>query len=275
MIESPGATSGSKPSEDERGRASVSVAMIVCNEEKNLERTLEALAWADELVLVDSGSTDATAEIAQRFGAQFTVHRDFRGHGEQKNVAIDRCTSEWIFLVDADEVPAPELRAEIQRTLENPQYDAYWVPRRNLFLNRWMRHGGLYPDRKLRLFRQGAARLEEGVGPHATPQHTGPKGKLRHPLLHYAYPDFQQYLEHMNRYSGEVAAGLVRKGKGSGAGYFLRAFFNPGAGFLHNYVIRGGFLDGWQGLVFHVNHAAYVHWKYIKAWRMVCGRKTG
>jgi glycosyltransferase involved in cell wall biosynthesis len=254
-----------------RRRATVSVAMIVFNEEKNLARTLEALRWADELVLVDSGSVDRTAEIAQQFGAQFTVHRDFRGHGEQKNIAIDRCTSEWIFLVDADEVPTPELSAEIQRVLENPQYEAYWVPRRNLFLDRWMGHGGLYPDRKLRLFRRGAARLDEGVGPHATPQHTGPKGKLRHPLMHYAYPDFQQYLEHMNRYSGEVAVGLVQRGKGSRAGYFLRAFANPVVGFLHNYVVRLGFLDGWQGLVFHINHAAYVHWKYIKAWRMKSG----
>lgn len=255
-----------------RGRARVSVAMIVFNEEKNLERTLTALTWADELVLVDSGSTDRTPEIAQKFGAQFSVHRDFRGHGEQKNVAIDRCTSEWILLVDADEVPTPELSVEIQKTLADPQYDAYWVPRRNLFLNRWMGHGGLYPDRKLRLFRRGAARLEEGVGPHSTPKHAGPKGTLRKPLMHYAYPDFQQYLEHMNRYSGEVAAGLVRGGKGSRAGYFCKAFANPVVGFVHNYVIRLGFLDGWQGLVFHVNHAAYVHWKYIKAWRMMSAR---
>ena len=164
--------------------------MIAMNEEENLPRTLESVRWADEIVVVDSGSKDRTLEIAQSFGAKTSYHA-FGGHGEQKNVALDLCTSEWILLLDADEVLTPELQNEIRQLLagENgvePKFGAYWIPRLNLYFGRWMRHGGFYPDRKLRLFKRGSARLSEGVGPHSTPQFEGPRGRLRHDMLHYA-----------------------------------------------------------------------------------------
>ncbi|HTX77682.1 MAG TPA: glycosyltransferase family 2 protein, partial [Terracidiphilus sp.] len=149
----------------------LSVAMIAMNEEANLARTLETVKWADEIVLVDSGSRDRTLEIAHSYGAKTSYHA-FGGHGEQKNVALDRCTMDWILLLDADEPLTPELQKEIQTLLAGePKFTAYWIPRLNLILGRWMRHGGFYPDRKLRLFKRGAARLCEGVGPHSTPQH--------------------------------------------------------------------------------------------------------
>ncbi len=155
-------------------RQTLSVAMIAMNEEANLPRTLESVRWADELILVDSGSRDRTIEIGQSFGAKTSYHA-FGGHGEQKNVALDHCTSDWILLLDADEVLTPELQSEIRALLactdgRPPQFNAYWIPRLNLYFGRWIRHGGFYPDRKLRLFRRGAARLSEGVGPHSTPQ---------------------------------------------------------------------------------------------------------
>ena len=191
--------------------------MIAMNEEANLPRTLESVRWADEIVVVDSGSKDRTLEIAQSFGAKTSYHA-FGGHGEQKNVALDLCTSDWILLLDADEVLTPELQDEIRQLLacdgeREPQYGAYWIPRLNLIFGRWMRHGGFYPDRKLRLFRRGAARLSEGVGPHSTPQFSGPRGKLKHDMLHYAYPNMKVYLEHMNRYSSEIAQLLDNKGR--------------------------------------------------------------
>ena len=138
-----------------------------------------------------------------------------------------------------------------------------------------MRHGGFYPDRKLRLFRRGAARLSEGVGPHSTPQFTGPKGKLRHHMLHYAYPSLTIYLEHMNRYSSEIAQLLYKKGRTS---YSLPAFLwnaaaNPAATFIYNYFFRLGFLDGREGLLLHLNHSVYIHWKFIKAWRLGQGKE--
>src|ERR1035437_10056230 len=154
-------------------RKSLSVAMIAMNEEANLPRTLASVRWADEIILVDSGSTDRTLEIAESFGAQTSSH-PFGGHGEQKNVALDLCTSDWILLLDADEVLTPGLQDEIGKLLaDEPEFGAYWIPRLNLIFCRWMRHGGFYPDHKLRLSKRGAARLSEGVGPHSTPQFEG------------------------------------------------------------------------------------------------------
>jgi glycosyltransferase involved in cell wall biosynthesis len=218
--------------------------MIAMNEEENLPRTLESVRWADEIVVVDSGSKDRTLEIAQSFGAKTSYHA-FGGHGEQKNVALDLCTSEWILLLDADEVLTPELQNEIRQLLagENgvePKFGAYWIPRLNLYFGRWMRHGGFYPDRKLRLFKRGSARLSEGVGPHSTPQFEGPRGRLRHDMLHYAYPTMGIYLEHMNRYSSEIAQLLVKSGRDSKSlpAFLCNAIVNPAATFIYNYFFR-------------------------------------
>ena len=255
-------------------RKTLSVAMIAMNEEANLPRTLESVQWADEIVVVDSGSKDRTIEIAQSFGAKAIYHA-FGGHGEQKNVALDLCTSDWILLLDADEVLTPELQEEIKRTLaDEPKYGAYWIPRLNLILGRWMRHGGFYPDRKLRLFRRGAARLSEGVGPHSTPQFEGPRGKLKHDMLHYAYPTMGVYLEHMNRYSSDIAPLLAAKGRISRSWpvFLWNAVLNPVATFIYNYFFRLGLLDGREGLLLHVNHSVYIHWKFIKAWWLGQGK---
>jgi glycosyltransferase involved in cell wall biosynthesis len=247
--------------------ATLSVAMIATNEEKNLPRTLEAVKWADEIVIVDSGSVDRTPEIAKSFAAKHSFNRDFRGHPEQKTIAIGKCTGDWILLLDADEVVTPELAEEIRRTIESPQYEAYWVPRLNLFMTRWIRHGGFYPDHKLRLWRRGSARMETNVGPHGTPQFDGPKGTLEHDLIHYAYPKFELYLSHMNDYSSENVYALVNKGNAKSTPAMLwLAVVNPVATFVKNYLFRLGFLDGVEGLIYHVNHSVYIHWKYVKAW---------
>ena len=253
----------------------LSVAMIAMNEEANLPRTLESVKWADEIIVVDSGSKDRTIEIAQSYGAKTSYHV-FGGHGEQKNVALDLCTSDWILLLDADEVLTPELQEEIRRTLAGePKYGAYWIPRLNLIFGRWIRHGGFYPDLKLRLFRRAAARLSEGVGPHSTPQFEGPRGKLKHDMLHYAYPTMGIYLEHMNRYSSEIAHLLHAKGRTSRScpAFIWNAVLNPLATFLYNYFFRLGFLDGREGLLLHINHSVYIHWKFIKAWWLGQGKE--
>ncbi len=253
--------------------------MIAMNEEANLPRTLGSVCWADEIIVVDSGSKDRTVEIAQSFGARTSYHA-FGGHGEQKNVALDLCTSDWILLLDADEVLTPELQDEIRKLLacedgREPKYGAYWIPRLNFIFGRWMRHGGFYPDRKLRLFKRGAARLSEGVGPHSTPQFEGPRGKLKHDMLHYAYPDLNTYLEHMNRYSSEIAQLIYNKGQTSKSlpAFIWNAVLNPTATFVYNYIFRLGFLDGREGLLLHLNHSVYIHWKFIKAWWIGRGEK--
>ena len=257
----------------------LSVAMIAMNEEANLRRTLDSVRWADEIILVDSGSKDRTLEIARSYGAKTSYH-PFGGHGEQKNVALDLCTSDWILLLDADEVLTPALQEEIRQLLacadgRDPQFGAYWIPRLNQIFGRWIRHGGFYPDRKSRLFRRGAARLSEGVGPHSTPQFVGPRGHLKHDMLHYAYPDLNIYLEHMNRYSSEIAQLLYARGRTSRSfpALIWNAVLNPAATFIYNYFFRLGFLDGREGLLLHLNHSVYIHWKFIKAWWLTKQKK--
>jgi glycosyltransferase involved in cell wall biosynthesis len=256
-------------------RKTLSVAMIAMNEEANLPRTLESVRWADEIVVVDSGSKDRTVEIAQSFEARTFCHA-FGGHGEQKNVALDLCTCDWVLLLDADEVLTPELQDEIRQVLAGePEFGAYWIPRLNLIFGRWIRHGGFYPDLKLRLFKRGSARLSEGVGPHSTPQFEGPRGRLKHDMLHYAYPNMVVYLEHMNRYSSEIAQLLHEKGRTSKSLplFIWNAVLNPAATFVYNYIFRLGFLDGREGLLLHLNHSVYIHWKFIKAWWLGQGKE--
>ena len=248
----------------------LSVAMITMNEEANLPRTLDSVHFADELIIVDSHSTDRTAEIARAFNAH-VFDEDFKGHGGQKNSAIDKCSSDWILLLDADEVLSPELQASIRALLQTtPQFNAYWINRSNQIFGRWMRHGGYYPDRKLRLFRRGAARMTNEASPHSTPFHDGPTGHLSGDLLHYAYPTLALYLEHMQRYSTEMARLTVARGKVSRSpfAFLWNVVLNPVATFIYNYGIRLGFLDGREGLLLHLYHSVYVSWKYAKAWEI-------
>jgi glycosyltransferase involved in cell wall biosynthesis len=248
-------------------RATLSVAIITLNEESNLDRTLASLQWADEIVIVDSGSTDSTAAIAAAHRARF-ITEGWRGFAAQKNFALDLCTSDWILSLDADEVVTPELATSILRVLASPPArTAYRLPRRNHFLGRWIRHGGYYPDPKLRLFPCGQARFRE-TPVHETVAFDGRVETLAGDLLHDAYPTLAVYLEHMQRYSTLGAQTAMDRGRvGRGWLTFLNGvLLNPLATFFYNYVVRRGFLDGREGLLLHLYHSCYVSWKYAKAW---------
>ena len=247
---------------------SISVAIVACNEAENIRRTLASVAWANEINLVDSGSTDKTIEIAKSFGARI-FYESWKGYGPQVNSALDKCTSDWILNLDADEWLTPELASEIQALLGGePTYAAYMIPRLNFIFGRWMRHGGLYPDHKLRLFRRGVARLREDTEPHATPKTQAPAGKLKNHMLHLQYPTVQYYIEHMQRYSTATIPLFLRKGRTSDSfvAFVANTVLNSALTFIKNYIFRGGFLDGREGLIFHLNHSAYVNWKFVKAW---------
>jgi glycosyltransferase involved in cell wall biosynthesis len=249
----------------------LSVAMVACNEAANIGRTLASIIEvADEIILIDSGSRDSTLTIAQGFGPKVHIFEEpWKGFARQKNSAIDKAAGEWVLLLDADEAVSPELAAEIRTLLAGePEYNAYWTPRLNQIFGRWMRHGGFYPDHKLRLFRKGVARLPEDVEVHETPKSTEAAGKLRHELLHYQYPTLAVYIEHMDRYSSASVPLALRKGQTSRSlGMFLvNVVVNPAATFVKNYVFRLGFLDGREGLLLHLYHSVYVSWKYAKAW---------
>ena len=245
----------------------ISVAIVAMNEEANLGRTLARVSWADEIVVVDSGSTDRTCDIAREHSAR-VIHEPWRGYVAQKNYALELCTQDWILSLDADEEVSPGLAAEIRGVLSaGARFKGYSVPRQNLFLGKWMRHGGFYPDPKLRLFRRGAG-YSTGFDPHdrfELKSH-GPVGRFQHPLVHYTYPTLTLYLEHMNRYSSLGAKMAV--GKGHRRFSLLNIVVRPLATFVYNYFIRLGFLDGREGLLLHLYHAVYVSWKYSKAWEL-------
>ncbi len=243
---------------------SLSVVIITKNEEANLARTLESVAWADEIVIVDSGSTDRTREIAESFHAKFFVEA-WKGFAAQKNSALQKASGDWILSLDADEEVEPALADEIRQTLSaNPSATGFWIPRKNFFLGRWIRHGGFYPDPKLRLFRRGAGQFENRLV-HEDIKISGPTAKLKNHFLHHAYPTLESYLEHMNRYSSLGAQMAVAK-NGRARFSFLDIVVRPRLTFFYNYILRGGFLDGHEGLLLHLYHANYVSWKYAKAW---------
>jgi glycosyltransferase involved in cell wall biosynthesis len=246
----------------------LSVVLITLNEAANLPRTLASVRWAQEIVIVDSGSTDATLAIAREAGAR-VFEEPWRGFGPQKNSAISHATADWVLSLDADEEVSPELTAEIQALFAGkPQFSAYRIPRLNHFLGRPLRHGGYWPDPKLRLFRRGTAQFQDRAV-HETVETHAPAGLLRNPLLHHCYPTLDDYIEHMNRYSAAGAAMLVAAGRvpRSLPALCFSAVLNPAATFLYNYVLRLGFLDGREGFLQHLNHSVYIHWKYAKAWR--------
>jgi glycosyltransferase involved in cell wall biosynthesis len=248
-------------------RKTLSVAVITRNEEANLERTLGSVAWADEIVVVDSGSKDRTEEIARSFRSRFFLE-EWKGFAAQKNSALEKCSCDWILSLDADEALSDELAKQVWALLErDPPFDGYALPRRNLFLGRWMRYGGFYPDPKLRLFRRGAAEFEARPV-HETLHFVGKAGRLKGDMVHDAYPTLDAYIEHMDRYSTLGAEKAAREGQGALSPFAFAAnvVLNPVATFVYNYFFRLGFLDGREGLLLHLYHSVYVSWKYAKAW---------
>lgn len=247
---------------------SLSVVIITRNEERNIGRTLASVAWADERIILDSGSTDRTPQIAQEHTAKVFTE-SWKGYAQQKNSAIAKASTDWILSLDADEEVSPRLAESIGSALNNdaPNIAGYFIARRNLFLGRWIRHGGFYPDRKLRLFRRGKGQFVERAV-HETMRVDGPTAVLEGDLIHNAYPTLAGYIETMNRYSSLGAEVAIEKGQISRSlpSFFLNVRVRPGLNFLWNYFFRAGFLDGREGFLLHLYHHGYVSWKYAKAW---------
>jgi len=241
--------------------------VITRNEEANLSRCLESVAWADERIVVDSGSTDRTLDIARQSGASL-YEEAWKGYAGQKNSAIAKASCDWVLSLDADEAVLPELAENIQRVVgADEKIAGYFMSRRNLFLGRWIRHGGFYPDRKLRLFRRGKGEFVERAV-HETMRVDGPTAILEGDLIHHAYPSLTGYIETMNRYSSLGAEVALKNGHTSRsfAEFLFNTYYRPGLNLTWNYIFRGGFLDGREGFLLHLYHNVYVSWKYAKAW---------
>ena len=290
----------------------LSVIIITHNEEANIGRTLASVQplIADgkgEIIIVDSGSTDRTVEIAKSFGARVFIE-EWKGYAAQKNSAIDKATGEWILTLDADEemeqplameiaVRFPSTRPNQAGLLERAKQSRYlitrqsirefkkltkekglteggvfaavtgfWISRKNEFLGRWIKHGGFWPDPKLRLFKRGLARFEARIVHEDAKLIDGISGRLKHSLVHHSYPTLTDYIDHMNHYSSLGAEMAVASGR---RGFSLfNIVLRPIATFIYNYFFRLGFLDGREGLLLHLYHAVYVSWKYAKAWEL-------
>jgi (heptosyl)LPS beta-1,4-glucosyltransferase len=245
----------------------LSVVVVTRNEEERLRACLESVAWADEIVVVDAESEDKTVAIAQEFTDRVVV-RPWPGYAAQKNNALDLATGEWALSLDADEIVSAELAAEIRRVLtSNGPADGYAVPRRNMFWERWVRHGGLYPDWQVRLFRRARGRfLARAV--HESVSVEGRVERLAGHLEHHSYRDVSDFLARADRYATLAAEEAVAQGHRVGAADLV---LRPLGRFLAMYVVRGGFLDGWRGFLLATLYAYYVLIRSAKIWERTKG----
>jgi glycosyltransferase involved in cell wall biosynthesis len=244
------------------------VAIIALNEEERIRACLESVAWADEIVVVDSGSGDKTVTIAREFTDRVLFHA-WEGYGAQKNWAVAQCQGDWVLSLDADERVSEPLRAEIAATLAaDPPVAGFRVPRQNFFQDTWIRHGGWYPDHQLRLFRRGRGAFTPSAV-HESVRVDGPIGRLRSPLVHQSYRGIEDFVARANRYSELAARELAATARG---GSLADLLLRPAWRFVSMYVLRGGFLDGWRGLVLAVLYAHYVFLRAAKVREL--GRPT-
>ncbi|HZR37963.1 MAG TPA: glycosyltransferase family 2 protein [Nevskia sp.] len=242
----------------------LSVVLITRNEAHNIAACLESVAWADEIVVLDSGSSDETVAICRRHGARVEISPDWPGFGPQKNRALDLAGGDWLLSLDADERVTPELRAEIEQVLRAPDAEAYDMPRLSSYLGQPMRHGGWWPDHVTRLFRRGAARFTE-ARVHEALVVQGRTGRLRNHLVHYSFRTLEQVVAKMDAYSTYAAEGLAQRGRSAGLGSaVLHGLF----AFLRTYILRAGFLDGRLGFVLAVSNAEGAYYKYLKLARL-------
>lgn len=240
----------------------LSVILITKNEAANIRACLEAVAWADEIVVVDSGSTDDTLTICREFTPHVFVYTDWLGFGPQKNRALSHANNTWVLSLDADEQVTPALRAEIEAAITQPWADAYEIPRLSSFCGRFMHHSGWNPDYVLRLFPRTSARFSDALV-HESVQMTGKVAHLTQPLLHYSYRDFEDVLIKLNSYSSAAAQMLEKRSK---KGSLSQAIIHGTWAFFRTYFLRRGFLDGREGFMLAVMNAENSYYRYIKLW---------
>ncbi len=242
----------------------LSVALISFNEEHNIARTLEAIVdLADEIILVDSHSTDRTIEIAKSFGAKVFVE-DWKGYIEQKNSALFKCTNEWILALDCDEVVTSELKASIQKAIQSNELCSYYINRRTVYLGKTLKFAW-QPDLKLRLVHKKNNPRWEGINPHDELVAEGRKKELEGELLHYSYKNLKHHFEKTLYYSRISAETYFKMGKKFN---IFKLLFNPAFSFFRLYLLRLGFLDGIRGFIAAVSAYLTTFLKYSFLWEI-------
>lgn len=237
----------------------LSVIVITKNEASHIERCLESVCWADEIIVLDSGSDDSTVELCKHYTDKvFTT--DWPGFGIQKQRALDKAQGDWVLSIDADEVVTAELRMEIEKALVQVQFNGYEIPRLSSYCGRQIRHGGWWPDYVLRLFRRNVGYFTDSVV-HERIVVPGEMGQLTSPLLHDAFVNLDEVLHKVNSYSSLGAKMLHQKGVRSS---LSKAIFKALWTFMRTYWLKAAFLDGRQGLMLSISNAEGTYYKYVK-----------
>lgn len=241
----------------------VTACIISYNEESSIRRCLESVKWVDEIVVVDSFSTDATVEICREYTSKIYL-REFEGHVEQKNFALQCAGHDWVLCIDADEELSPSLITEVDEEFERNSggFEGFYFPRRTYYLGRWINHSGWYPDNKLRLFRRSMGRWG-GINPHDKVELKGRTRYLRNDMYHYTYRDFSHHLKTVDDYSTIYAREAVKRGERFSFGKLM---FRPPLKFLEIYLYKMGFRDGMPGFIIAMVSSYYVFQRYSKMW---------
>ncbi len=239
----------------------ISIVIVTKNEEDNIEDALESVADANEIIVVDSFSSDNTVAICKKYTDKVYQH-EWQGFALQKQMAVDHAKGPWVMILDADERVSLELKEEIVQNITADHCNGYYVPRENYFLGKWIKHSGWWPDNTLRLFRKDSGKLEPREV-HEKVVIEGSVDYLKNPLKHYTYKSISDYVERMQRYSTLAAKEII---KTSGRASIFSFTFKPFATFIKMYVLRRGFLDGMHGLVLALLYSCYTFLKYAKTW---------
>ena len=249
----------------------VSVTVITKNEAADIERALASVAWADEIVVVDSGSTDDTVAIARQHTGRVVV-REWPGYAKQKDYAASLAANDWILSLDADEVVTPALATEVRQVLStDPAHTAFRIPRVTWHLGRWVRTTDWYPDYQIRLYDRRSADWA-GKYVHESVKPRGSVGQLRGEFQHYAYRDISDHLETIDRYTTYAARQMHESGRRAG---FFDVAIHPSLAFLRNYIARGGIRDGVPGFIISILNSYYVFLKFAKLWEIETRRAQG
>ena len=239
----------------------ISVVIITKNESSNIRLCLESVKWADEIIVLDSGSTDDTVEICTELGAQVHTTTDWPGFGIQKNRALSYATGKWVLSLDADERISASLHTEIDAVTNNTKkYAAYEIPRLSSFCGQYMRHSGWYPDFVTRLFRRGTARFSEDLV-HERLIVDGSTGKLDQPIMHETFKNLDELLIKVNSYSSAGAQMLYKE---NSQATLTKAIFHGAWAFFRTYILRAGFLDGQKGFMLAISTAESTYYRYAK-----------
>jgi glycosyltransferase involved in cell wall biosynthesis len=241
------------------GNNQISVIIITKNEGLNIRACLESVAWANEIIVVDSGSTDDTVAICQEFTPHVYIH-DWPGFGAQKNRALGYASKDWVLSLDADERVTPELSTEIQSTIRERYKNGFEIPRLSSFCGRYMRHSGWHPDYVRRLFKRSKGKFSDDLV-HERAIVTGLTGKLRQSILHESFRNAEQLLDKINHYSTASAQMLLSKNR---KGTLKIAIAHALWAFLRTYFFRAGFLDGREGFMLAVSTAEGTYYRYVK-----------